>query len=119
MFQRKNTGLMIAGLAAGCVTGLFGGGGGMILVPLLSLLSDFSDNEIFPASVCVILPVCIVSLVFAATDDTLPWKQALPYLLGSGAGGFAAGKWGNKIPVSWLHKGLGILILWGGYRYLC
>lgn len=119
MYLKQNTGLMIAGLAAGCITGLFGGGGGMIMVPLLSLLSFFSDKEIFPISVCVILPVCIVSLVLAAQEGPLPWKQALPYLLGSASGGFAAGMWGKKIPVSWLHRGLGILILWGGYRYLC
>ena len=33
-------------------------------------------------------------------------------------GGVLAGMFGKKIPTVWLHRGLGILILWGGIRYL-
>ena len=44
---------------------------------------------------------------------------AVAYLFGSAAGGIAAGVWGRHIPVHWLHRSLGILILWGGLRYLC
>ena len=116
IFLYKNKyGTALAGLAAGTVTGLFGGGGGMVLVPLLSLFSDLEEDQIFPASICIILPVCLVSL---GLGGTLPLQEALPYLLGSGIGGILAGKWGQKIPVLWLHRGLGILILWGGWRYL-
>lgn len=108
----------LAGAAAGMVNGLFGAGGGMILVPLLTLLTDLKDNEIFPASVSIILPICLVSLCISSLNQTLPWNTALPYLLGSVLGGFLAGKFGKKIPTVWLHRGLGILILWGGVRYL-
>ena len=90
----------------------------MVLVPLLSGLSDLKEDQIFPASLCTILPVCLVSLALAAQNGPLPWKESLPYLLGSGLGGILAGKWGEKIPVLWLHRGLGILILWGGWQYL-
>ena len=112
-------GMAAAGLAAGCVTGLFGGGGGMVLVPLLTLLCDLGEQEIFPASVSIVLPVCLVCLAMTALHSPLPWQKALPYLLGSGLGGVIAGKWGPQIPVKWLHRSLGILILWGGFRYLC
>jgi len=44
--------------------------------------------------------------------------QALPYLIGSLIGGVGAGLWGKRIPVLWLHRILGVLILWGGIRYL-
>ena len=37
---RRTLAMAAAGAAAGIVTGLFGGGGGMVLVPLLVLLSD-------------------------------------------------------------------------------
>lgn len=112
----RSWGLMAAGFAAGCVTGLFGGGGGMVLVPLLTLLSGLKDGEIFPASLAVILPVCITALVLSPAGN---WHAALPWLPGSLLGGILAGKWGQKIPVKWLHRGLGLLILWGGIRYLC
>ena len=119
--MRKSTymGSILAGLGAGTVTGLFGAGGGMVLVPLLTLLTPLEEEQIFPTSISVILPICMISLTVTAMQSGLPWMQALPYLIGSAAGGVAAGIWGKKIPVKWLHRGLGILILWGGYRYLC
>ena len=115
----RSWGLMAAGFAAGCVTGLFGGGGGMVLVPLLGLLTDLEEKTVFPASISIILPVCIVSLVLNPGEIAAAVGIALPYLLGSAAGGYLAGKTGNRIPVLWLHRVLGIFVLWGGLRYLC
>ena len=109
-------GMALAGLAAGCVTGLFGGGGGMVLVPLLTLLPDLPEDSVFPFSVSVILPICLVSLLLS---PELRFRDAMPFLPGSFLGGWLAGKWGRSIPVKWLHRSLGILILWGGLRYLC
>lgn len=109
-------GMAAAGLAAGAVTGLFGGGGGMVLVPLLTMLTDLKEDTVFPSSISVIQPVCLVSL---ALSPEICLQDALPWLPGSLLGGILAAKWGHRIPVRWLHKGLGILILWGGFRYLC
>lgn len=108
----------IAGTCAGAVTGLFGAGGGMILVPLLTWLTDLEDEAIFPASVSIILPICLVSLGLTMSLDSLPWDILIPYLIGSTAGGILAGLFGKKIPTLWLHRLLGVLILWGGFRYL-
>lgn len=115
----KYTGILLAGLCAGAVNGLFGAGGGMVLIPLLTWLSDLQDDEVFPTSVSIILPVCLVSLGFSLANSSIDWGTTWPYLLGSILGGIAAGVFGKKIPTRWLHKVLGILILWGGFRYLC
>lgn len=109
---------MIAGFAAGAVTGLFGAGGGMVLVPLLTLLGAVEERNVFPTSVSIILPICATAIFLTGALSDLNWITALPYLLGSLIGGFCAGKWGQKIQVKWLHRGLGLLILWGGVRYL-
>ena len=109
-------GLMAAGFAAGCVAGLFGGGGGMVLVPLLSMFSELEEAEIFPASLSVMLPVCLTALLLSGGGF---FREALPFLPGSLLGGWLAGRYGARIPVKWLHRILGILILWGGIRYLC
>lgn len=108
-----------AGLCAGAANGLFGAGGGMILVPLLTNSSALNEDEIFPASVSIILPICLVSLSFTLVPAEIPWDLAVPYLIGSTAGGILAGICGKRIPTLWLHRILGILILWGGVRYLC
>ena len=90
----------------------------MILVPLLTLLPGMKEENIFPSSIAVILPICIISIFLSKTQEPLTFSQLAPYLLGSLAGGLIAGIWGQKIPVCWLHRILGILILWGGIRYL-
>ena len=119
MRKHKYIGTILAGGLAGAVAGLFGAGGGMVLVPLLTLLTDMEEDAVFPSSITIILPICLVSLAVTALRGTLDWPAALPFCIGSAIGGFFAGKWGQKIPVKWLHRALGILILWGGYRYLC
>jgi uncharacterized membrane protein YfcA len=117
--MKRNWRIITAGLCAGAVNGLFGAGGGMVLVPLLTGLTDLEEREIFPASISIIFPVCLVSLWVSAQQTGVAWLASLPYLPGSAIGGIAAGIWGQRIPVKWLHRLLGILIIWGGIRYLC
>lgn len=112
----KNWGLFIAGGCAGAVAGLFGAGGGMVLVPLLVALTDLKETEIFSVSVSIILPVCVVSLFL--TPSLPAFSVALPYLLGSAVGGVLAPLLGKRVPTLWLHRLLGLLILWGGVRFL-
>lgn len=119
MKLKRYSGIALAGIAAGAINGLFGAGGGMVLVPLLTWLTDLEDHEIFPASVSIILPVCIISLGLTFQFDSLTMRTAMPYLLGSSVGGIIAGLLAKRIPTVWLHRILGALILWGGIRYLC
>ena len=117
--RKKTFGMIAAGACAGLVAGLFGAGGGMVLVPLLTGVAKLDDETVFPSSVSIILPICFVSLGFSLAATSYDFSAAVPYLLGSALGGVAAGLVGKKIPTLWLHRILGILILWGGIRYLC
>lgn len=119
MAHKKKCGMLLAGLAAGAVNGLFGTGGGMILVPLLTGITDLEENEIFPSSVSIILPICFISLFLSQKVSALTFRTILPYLMGSTFGGILCGFIGKKIPVKWLHRVLGVLVIWGGIRYLC
>lgn len=108
---------MLAGGIAGAANGFFGAGGGMLLVPLLGF-TDLDEDEIFPTSVCMILPICVISLSYSATKGALPFHEALPYLLGSIPGGIIALVADKRIKTLWLHRILGVLILFGAGRYL-
>ena len=118
MNKHKLAGPILAGFGAGAVNGLFGIGGGMILIPLLTLLTDWEDEKIFASSLSIILPICLVTLISTALAGPISWSEALPYLIGSTVGGVLSGFWGRLIPVGLLHKALGLLIIWGGIRYL-
>ena len=111
-------GAALAGFLAGIVNGIFGGAGGMVLIPALGLWTAVQPDEFFPISVGVMLPVCLFSLWLISRTGPLPWLDALPYLLGSAAGGVLAGTVGRRVPTLWLHRIFGVLLLWGGVRYL-
>lgn len=116
--KRQLVGAAVSGLAAGTLNGLFGGGGGMLLIPGLKSLSGVEDDALFPMSVSVMLPVSVLSLSITSMSVPLPWAEVWPYLAGSAAGGVMVGVLGKKIPVLWLHRILGLMLLWGGVRYL-
>lgn len=116
--KRQRIGGACSGLAAGLLNGLFGGGGGLVLIPGLKAFAHVEEESLFPTSVSVMLPVSVLSLLISAIDAPLPWVNAWPWLIGSALGGIAVGLWGKRIPVLWLHRILGIMLLWGGFRYL-
>lgn len=118
MNWKKYWPMILAGFSAGAVNGLFGAGGGMVLVPLLVWLTDLEEQEIFPASVAIILPICVVSLLLSNNWQALTQPNIWLLLVASAGGGILASLLRKKIPTLWLHRILGIFILWGGVRYL-
>lgn len=107
-----------AGALAGLANGLLGGGGGLFLVPLLSRWVGLDQRRAFATSVAVILPLSLLSAAIYAWKGFLDLSAALPYLLGGAAGGLLAGKIFRRVPVQWLRRAFGLLILYGGVRAL-
>ncbi|MDE7243805.1 MAG: TSUP family transporter [Oscillospiraceae bacterium] len=108
----------LAGTAGGFVNGLFGGGGGMILLPLLTKWSRLETQNAFATCVAVIFPMCFVSAAVYLFQVRPPLTLVLPYLAGGAAGGVIGGLTFQKIPVRVLKAIFGAFLLYGGYRYL-
>jgi hypothetical protein len=108
----------ISGAAAGAANGLFGAGGGMILVPLLTRWAGMPSKDAFASSISIILPMCLVSLGVYVSQGQLDVSTALPYLLGGFAGGLLGGKLFGQVPDKLLHRGLGLFVIYGGLRSL-
>ena len=106
----------LSGAAAGVLNGLFGAGGGILLVPLLLRVHKLPAQKAFATSLAIILPLSAVTLAFALFRGQVAWRQAFPYLLGGAAGGFAAGKWLKRMPVTWLRRLFGALLILSGIR---
>lgn len=116
--KKQLSGAGAAGFAAGTLSGLLGGSGGLLLVPGLQKGAKLPPEQVFPTAVAVMLPVTAAAVLLQAMDGPLPVRQALPYLLGGALGGWIAGKSGHRIPLRWLHRAFGLLLLWGGFRCL-
>ena len=108
----------VAGGLAGLANGFFGGGGGMILVPLLTKQCGLDQRRAFATSVAIILPLCILSSAIYLFRGGLDLMTALPYLLGGLAGGWIGGKVFKKVNMSWLRRFFALLILYGGCKSL-
>ncbi len=108
----------LAGAAAGIANGFFGGGGGMILVPLLVRRCGLSQRQAFATSVAIILPLCILSSIIYFFRGGLDLMTALPYLVGGLIGGWIGGKVFKKLNMVWLRRAFALLILYGGVKSL-
>ena len=120
MKQGKDTILRpaLAGAAAGLVNGFFGGGGGMVLVPMLALWCGLGQRKAFATSVAVILPLCALSAAIYLFRGGVDISAALPYLAGGLLGGLVGGRLFKGLNMTWLRRGFALLILYGGVRAL-
>lgn len=116
--QRQWLRFGICGIAAGLVNGFFGAGGGMVLVPMLIRYGKLEDKQAFSSAISIILPICLISITVYWMQNIFPFQEALPYLGGGLLGGVAGGLLFRRVTPSMLHKGLGLIILWGGIRLL-
>ena len=108
----------VAGGLAGIANGFFGGGGGMVLVPLLTARCGLDQRRAFASSVAIILPLCVLSSVIYLFRGGLDLAVALPYLAGGLAGGFLGGRLFQKLNMDWLRRAFALLILYGGFKSL-
>ena len=63
--------LAICGALIGFVNGLFGGGGGMICVPLLQRILHLSDKYSHATAIVVIFPISLVSAIIYCLSGNL------------------------------------------------
>lgn len=109
---------VLAGGLAGIANGLFGGGGGSVLVPLLTRVCKLEQRRAFATSVAVILPLCALSVVIYLLRGGLDFGVAWPYVVGGTVGGWLGGRLFRGVRVDWLRRGFGLLLIFGGVRCL-
>ena len=108
----------LAGAAAGFANGLFGGGGGMVFLPLMSRSSALSRRQLFATCVAVIFPVCAISAGVYWLRGGFAISQALPYLLGGLVGGALGGKLYGRVSTRWLKRLFALFLFYAGVKYL-
>lgn len=106
----------VTGALAGMANGLFGSGGGLFLVPLLTRWAKLPQRKAFATSVAVILPLSLISAGVYWFKGGLDLSGAWPYLLGGALGGILSGRLFQRVPLTFLRRAFGALILYGGVR---
>ena len=81
--NEKTIGLLLLGLVAGIIGGMFGIGGGLVMVPGMVLLLGFSDKMAVGTSLAtIVLPVGILGVIEHYNKGNVDLKVAA--LLGAG-----------------------------------
>ncbi len=107
---------MITGALAGGANGLFGSGGGLFLVPLLTRWTGMEQKHAFATSVAIIALLSPVSLILFLWRGALDIAAVWPYLAGGALGGILSGVLFKKASVTFLRRLFGALLLYGGIR---
>lgn len=103
--------LILLGLAAGFLAGMFGVGGGVIIVPGLVLLAGFNQRLAAGTSLAAIVPLALVGVISYAAYGTVSWLGAALLAVG-GVAGAQLGTWLlAKTPQKWLQIGFAAFIL--------
>lgn len=105
-------------MIAGAVNGLFGGGGGVPLLVLLTRWAGLEEKKAFANCVAVIFPFCAISAAVYLLHGNMELARAAPYLAGGLLGGFIGGKMFRRVPGAWLRRVFALFLLYGAYRYL-
>lgn len=79
--------LVFIGVFIGGINGLFGAGGGMLLVPALTLVLGLEQKRAHATAIAIILPLCAVSSVMYGITTSFDWGIILPTAIGVTIGG--------------------------------
>lgn len=92
--------LVVGGAAAGFLNGLFGSGGGMVVVPVLERFAGSETKKAHATAIGVILPLSVISAVkysaFCRVDTALLLTVCAGGILGSIIGSKLLGRFSVK-----------------------
>jgi uncharacterized membrane protein YfcA len=104
--------LLVAGLTTGILSGLFGVGGGFVIVPALVLLTSLDIHRAVATSLMVIALISAAGLgahLYAGRD--VPMDLALPFAAGGVAGMFAGAAGAKRLSPQLLQKIFAVVIV--------
>jgi hypothetical protein len=104
---------------AGLLSGLFGIGGGIVIVPMLAMLLKFPTSKAVGTSLAaMLLPVGIMAVIKYARAGEVDFKVATAI----GVAIFVMAGVGAAIGINvgsvWINRGFGVLLLLVGLKFL-
>jgi len=109
----KNVKRAVCGTIVGAANSLFGGGGGMIAVPLLKK-TGLEEKRAHATAILVILPVSLFSFLFYFFRGLYDFSVLIPTALGVTLGGVVGARLLGKMPVKAVNLAFAFLQLAAG-----
>lgn len=108
--------IALVGLAAGLLSGIFGVGGGILIVPGLVFFAKMDQRRAHGTSLAAVLPISLSSLVTYWTHGHVDWPVALYLAIGAVAGAFLGTKLLKTVKHEILSMGFAVLLIVSAVR---
>lgn len=99
------------GIAAGVVSGLFGVGGGVLVVPGLVLWMGLDQRKAAATSLATIAASAGAALVLFGRASAVDWPSAGYLLAGSAVGATLGARYLHRVPAAWLTWSFATLMI--------
>ena len=109
---------LFMGVIIGFVNGFWGGGGGMVCVPLLMYAIGLPDKNAHATTLLIMLPLCLASFVTYIISDNMLWLDGFQVGVGFIIGGILGALILKKISNVWLSIFFSLIIIAGGLKIL-
>ena len=109
--MKKYTKHIIIGLITGVLNGLFGAGGGSIVVPAMEKFLNIPPEKSHATAIAIILPLSIISSFFYIRNGFFDFGLWVPVTIGGIAGGIIGARILDKISAKALKIIFGIVIV--------
>jgi uncharacterized protein len=106
------------GLAAGVLSGLFGIGGGILIVPALVLVGLTQKEATGTSLAALVMPVAILGVIEYARRHEIKVAYAIGIAAGLFVGAYFGANWAGKLSNQTLQRGFGVLLLVAAARFL-
>ncbi|MGB2088420.1 MAG: sulfite exporter TauE/SafE family protein [Psychroflexus salarius] len=111
--------LVVIGVLGGFASGLLGLGGGIIMVPLMLIFLNYSQQQAQGTSLAILaVPVTFISAYNYYQDGEINWKYALIMALCFIVGGYFGSKLAITINQALLKKIFGVVMLIVGLKMI-
>lgn len=109
--------IVVGGMLVGVANGLFGGGGGMLCVPLL-LAMRLENQKAQATAILIMTPISIASAVVYYTSGYIEWWNAIHVGIGSIIGGILGASLLKKFSNISLQYIFAIIMLIAGLKMI-
>ena len=109
---------LFGGLVVGVTNGFFGGGGGMVLVPLMTLFMRVEEKKAHATAISIILPLSIASSIFYITIENFELNTLLFVMAGVFVGGILGATLLKKLSNKIIGLMFAVIMILAGMRLI-
>ena len=115
---KKKVYMAVTGALTRIANGFFGGGGGMIVVPLMTFLLKMQTKKAHATALAVILPITLISAAIYFMSGNFDFATGIPTGIGVVLGGIVGAWLLGRLSANWLTRIFAVVMLIAGVKSL-